>query len=128
MLKKTILLFLVCSLMGCAISNSSFVKSRDSLYPPSLEGNRDILVFFEGDPPQKEYQIIGMVFAEKKALNDIYLIKPNHIINMLKKQAMKAGADAIIDTVISYAPGGILESTDQKMGEAKAIVFKKTIK
>jgi hypothetical protein len=124
MAKNTIIFFLIISFCGCTISHSTFIRSSEKIYPEKSEGS-DILLFFKGDPPQKEYRVLGIVYAEKHALNSLYIVKPKHIIEMLRNKARKAGADAIMDVRIAFAPTGTIESKDRKLGEAKAIVFVK---
>ena len=80
-------------------------------------------MFFEGDRPTREYIVLGMVYAEKEANTATRwdIVKPDEVIRLLKTEAAKHGADAIIDTKISSAEN---RARDWKRGEANAINFK----
>jgi len=114
-----LLLFLLC---GCGATVKDFVKSGPEIYPPKPE-SYNILVFFEGDRPTKEFKVIGMVYAEKEANTAVRwdVVKPEEIIQLLKEEARKQGADAIIDVKITAAEH---RRRDWKRGEAKAVIFK----
>jgi len=121
MYKSFIVLFFLL-LIGCGASVKDFVNSGPEKYPPKPAGY-DVLVFFEGDRPTREFKVIGMVHAEKEANTKIRwdIVRPDDVIKLLKEEARKHGADAIIDVKISSAEH---RRRDWKRGEAKAIVFK----
>jgi hypothetical protein len=119
---KTMLIPILVFASGCGATMVSFVPSGSDVYPPKPAGH-DVQVFFEGDRPAREFQVLGMVYAEKEANTTTRwdIIKPDEVIRLLKLEAAKHGADAIIDVRISSAEH---RARDWKRGEAKAIVFK----
>ena len=123
---KTCLLLLVLFLGGCAASTECFVKVGDETYPPKPE-DYEVLVFAEQELPQEEYIVIGMVYAvtppQLGAMHD------EEILDLLKEEARKHGADAIVGVTIGESRGSYdvdyqTRAPDHKLGEAKAIVFK----
>ncbi len=111
-------LFLLC---GCGATLTDFVRSGREEYPSKPE-EYDVLVFFEGDLPTEEFEMIGMVYAEKEADSESHwdLVRPEEIVQLLKEVARKNGADAIVDVKITSAEH---KTRDWKRGEAKAIIF-----
>jgi hypothetical protein len=103
-----------------------YLSSRNqfcSFYNQPKPEDYDVLVFFEGDRPTEEFEVIGMVYAEKEANTGIRwdVVKPEKVIALLKEIARKQGADAIIDVKIISAE---FRKRDWKRGKAKAIIFK----
>jgi len=122
-MRKTIIVLSILFLYGCGATLRNFVRSGTETYQPKPE-DYDVLVFFEGDRPTKEFEVIGMVYAEKEANTGIRwdVVKPEKVIELLKEIARKQGADAIIDVKIISAE---FRKRDWKRGEAKVIIFKK---
>jgi len=120
--RKTLIVLSVLFLYGCGATVRNFVRSGTETYQPKPE-DYDVLVFFEGDRPTKEFKVIGMVYAEKEANTGLRwdVVKPEEIIRLLKEEARMRGADAIIDVKIISAE---FRKRDWKRGEAKAIIFK----
>ena len=114
--------------LGCG-PKVHFMKVGSESYPPKPAD--EVLVFRDGERPDKEYKVIGMVFVEVEAglLQSRQLSDPK-TINSLKKAAGKRGADAIFDLQFSTEPQVQPESSTAfnvqllKCAEAKAIVFK----
>jgi len=122
-MRKTLIVLSILFLYGCGATLRNFVRSGTETYQPKPE-DYDVLVFFEGDRPTKEFEVIGMVYAEKEANTGIRwdVVKPEKVIELLKEIARKQGADAIIDVKIISAE---FRKRDWKRGEAKVIIFKK---
>lgn len=121
-MRKTLIVLSILFLYGCGATLRNFVRSGTEIYQPKPE-DYDVLVFFKGDRPTKEFEVIGMVYAEKEANTGIRwdVVKPEKVIELLKEIARKQGADAIIDVKIISAE---FRKRDWKRGEAKAIIFK----
>jgi hypothetical protein len=93
-------------------------------YPPK-PGDYEVVVFISDEPPEKEYEVIGMVFVEAEPE-----ISDPKIVSHLKKEAKIHGADAIIDFHIALGsqpdPAALIPVLDtnlMKRAEAKAIIF-----
>ena len=114
--------------LGCG-PKVHFMKVGSESYARKPED--EVIVFRDGERPDKEYKVIGMVFVEVEAglLQSRQLSDPK-TINSLKKAAGKRGADAIFDLQFSTEPQIYPESNTAfnvqllKRAEAKAIVFK----
>ena len=117
----SVLVFLATCLLACGATKSEFVPSGGYVpRPPSPE----VLVYFEGAPPDQPYEVVGMVYAEKEANTAARwdVVKAETVIGLLKAKAQAIGADAIIDVRVITLPHW---ATDYKKGEAKAIIFKR---
>ena len=123
---KTCVFLLLLFLGGCAASTECFVRVGDETYPPKPK-DYEVLVFAEEELAQEEYIVIGMVYAvappQYGAMHD------KEILDLLKEEARKHGADAIVGVTIgesreSYDVDYHSRAPDHKLGEAKAIVFK----
>ncbi len=113
-------LFATC-LLGCGATKSEFVPSGGYVpRPPSPE----VLVYFEGAPPDQPYEVVGMVYAEKEANTGIRwdIVKAETVIGLLKAKAQAIGAEAIIDVRVTTVTD---RARDYKKGEAKAIIFRR---
>ncbi len=118
---KFLVVICLCLFCGCGATLTDFIRSGPEAYPPKPE-DYDVLVYFEGDSPTEEFEMIGMVYAEKEADSESHwdLVKPEEIVQLLKEVARKHGADAILDVKITSAEH---KTRDWKRGEAKAIIF-----
>lgn len=121
-MRKTLIILSILFLYGCGATVRNFVKSGTGIYQPKPK-DYNVLVFFEGDRPTEEFEVIGMIYAEKEANTAIRwdVVKPEKVIELLKEIARKQGADAIIEVKIISAE---FRRRDWKRGEAKAIIFK----
>jgi hypothetical protein len=114
---KKLSILILLSFFSCA-PKVHFIKVGWTIYPPK-PNEYEILVFREGSKPEKEYRVVGMVFTASDS----------KILNQLKKEAKKHGADAIIDLKIisNYEnlpdPDTIIDRRKTKRAEAKAVVF-----
>ena len=122
MFKNLSFLIITTQICGCGATTTNFVRSGSETLTPKPEGY-DVAVYFEGVRPEKPFEVIGMVYAEKEANSAVRwdVVKPEIVIELLKEEARKHGADAILDVRISSAEG---TRRDWKRGEAKAIIFK----
>lgn len=121
-MRKSFVVLFVFLLCGCGATVKDFVRSGPDTYPPKPDGY-NVLVFFEGNRSTKEFEVIGMVYAEKEATTAVRwdVVKPEEVIQLLKEEARKHGAEAIIDVKITSSEH---RRRDWKRGEAKAIIFK----
>ena len=113
-------LFATC-LLGCGVTKSEFVPSGGYMpRPPSVE----VLIYFEGAPPDQPYEVVGMVYAEKEANTGSRwdVVKAETVIGLLKAKAQAIGAEAIIDVRVTTVTD---RDRDYKKGEAKAIIFRR---
>ena len=125
-MRKTCVLLLLLFLSGCAATTESFVRIGDETYPPKPK-DYEVLVFAEGELPQEEYKVIGMVYTV--AQREFGVMYHKEIVDLLKEEARKHGADAIIGVRIGessrlYDFDYQVRVPDYKSGEAKAVVFK----
>jgi hypothetical protein len=122
MFKNLSFLIFAMLICGCGATTTNFVRSGSATLTPKPEGY-NVSVYFEGARPEKQFEVVGMVYAEKEANSAVRwdIVKPEIVIELLKEEARKHGADAIIDVKISSAEG---TRRDWKRGEAKAIIFK----
>lgn len=116
--------------LGCYSRSVHFIKHGRESYPPKPD-DYQVLVIDNVDELDKEYTIIGLVVVESKAdLVFSGMISDDKILDLLKKEARKSGADAIIDIQIYEGTDAdpesdsILDIDVKKRSEAKAIVFK----
>ena len=123
-MKKSLLIVYIVSLTGCVTMNSYSIRSGYDSYPPKPE-DYEVRI---GTKAQEEYSIIGMVFVHAKAhqsepefmgVGAIFVpkIERTKVINLLKAEARKLGAEAIFDINITFH--GKWADAD-----AKAIIFK----
>lgn len=121
---------LVALVIGCATKSSRFIKSGYDTYAPKPE-DYEVKVIEKGEQPDHEYAIIGLVVAEGKS--DLLFsskLTRQDILELLKKEAKKHGADAIMDIKMTSAASVHTEPESWpdvqvvKRSEAKAIVFK----
>lgn len=117
---------------GCA-PEVQFLQVGANSYPPKPDVY-EVLVFIEGDKPQRDYEVIGMVFVEGD-VDQAYIkngksvnFEGQGIVDLLKKEAKKHGADAIIDVRINlnrqFEIKPTFELNTKRKSNAKAIVFK----
>jgi hypothetical protein len=125
---KKLSILILLSFFSCA-PKVHFIKVGWTIYPPK-PNEYEILVFREGSKPEKEYRVVGMVFTEVASdILDPFQASDSKILNQLKKEAKKHGADAIIDLKIisNYEnlpdPDTIIDRRKTKRAEAKAVVF-----
>ena len=133
LLNKNILLcsFFVLLLYGCG-PKVHFIPVSDNIYPGKSD-NFDVLIFWGEDKPDMEYKVIGMVFIETQCP---ILFPPevpdSKLINSIKKEARKRGADAVLDFKIDSGfvnipdPDTIIDRRKTKRVEAKLVSFVKT--
>ena len=126
--KKLLLLLLLLLILGCG-PKVHFIKVGNEYYPPK-QNDYEVLVFLNDVRPEKEYKVVGMVFIEtESALLFPPQISDSKVINKLKKEAKKRGADAIIDLKITsdtqVLPDNFMTAEVKRMkrAQAKAIVF-----
>lgn len=117
-------------LISCA-PKVNFIKVGRTNYPPKPK-EYEVLVFWEDSKPEKEYKIAGMVFIEVAYdVLDPFQISDSKILNLLKKEAKKHGADALIDfqltsdLMVLLDPDAIIDPKKTKYARAKAIIFTK---
>ena len=125
-MRKIYIALLIFLVYGCGASTTKFVRIGDKTYPPKPESS-EIMVFNENESPRNEYSVIGMVYtiAEPQISN----LSDREILELLKKEARKQGADAMIDVKIRESRSRYdIEHHARvprcKSGEAKAVVFK----
>ena len=127
--KKFLVLYLLLFLWGCG-PTVHFIQVGKNDYPGKPK-DYEILVFFEGDKPEKDYRVIGMVFIDTDSpLLFSPQIPDSKVVNALKKEAKKHGADAIIDLKVTSdyekLPDPdllVIDIRKTKRAEAKAIIF-----
>ncbi len=126
-----LLLFLV---FGCG-PQAHFLKVSHKNYPPKPD-KYDILVFLDDMQPEKEYEVIGtVIFEDESGVLFSHKISDSKLINRLKNEARKRGADALIDIEIDsdheiVPTEGNLLGVGVRLAKrviAKAIVFKENI-
>lgn len=126
--RKFLLLPLLLFIFGCG-STAHFIKVGQDDYPGKPE-DYEILVFWGNTKPEREYRVIGLVFVETESQN-LFPAKvlDSEVVNSLKKEAMKHGADAIIELKITSGyenlpdPDTFYDRRKIKRAEAKAVVF-----
>ncbi len=124
-MNKKFLTLLLLLVFGCGPQvHIQFMQVGNKYYPPK-PGDYEVVVFISDEPPEKEYEVIGMVFVETESE-----ISDPEIVNHFKNEAKKYGADAIIDVhiVLESQPDAdatisFLDTHLVKRAEAKAIVF-----
>lgn len=130
MRKKLIVLLTLLMVLGCG-PQVHFINVGNEEYLPKPK-DYNVQVYFNDVLPEREYKVIGMVFFEDETgLLSSYLVTHPKIINRLKKEAKKRGADAIIVSKISSDhelvpdPNARLDINVKimKRAEAQAIVF-----
>lgn len=129
-MKRILLLWIVVTAWGCA-PQVHFMKVGREAYPPKPE-TYSVLVYSEDAPPEQEYLVIGVLYVEIKSKIPIRRIATDpKVIEPLRREARKYGADAILGvrigtdldlTGIDDGPMGIFAS---RRAQAKAIVFVK---
>ncbi|MFQ5641949.1 MAG: hypothetical protein ACE5IR_28575 [bacterium] len=129
---KKLLILLPLLVLGCAPQGLliHFMKVGDKQYPPKPK-DYEVLVFINDERPQREYEVIGIVLVEAD-YERWFLQKTSdqEVLNRLKKEARKHGADALIDVKIALrdkpdpdASLSFLDGKLMKQAEAMAIVF-----
>ena len=127
-----ICILLLIFLGGCARPTTGFMRVGEKKYPAKPK-EYEVLVFAEGETPQREYQVIGMVYTIKE--HGLAWVERGTIINRLKQKAKKHGAHAIMDIkIVEWSKPDnpavhVLfkygtEMPENISGEAKAILFK----
>ncbi len=134
-MRKILLLFLIIMSSGCYSRKAHFIQHGYESYPPKPD-DYEVLVFDKGEEPDREYTVIGLVVVDSKSgLIFSGMTTYEKIIELLKKEARKHGADAIMDIQIQKdtdlvqknidldPDADIIDIESTKRIEAKAIVF-----
>lgn len=126
---KILLLSLVLLNSGCYSRKTHFIKHGYDSYTPKPDGY-EVLVFDNGKEPDREYSVIGLVVVDSQSgLLFSGMTTHEKIIELLKKEARKHGADAIMEIRVHKdfeldSEADITGVEITKRSEAKAIVFK----
>lgn len=115
--------------LGCYSRNAHFIKHGYDSYPAKPD-DHEIMVFDQGEVPDREYVVIGLVVVDSQS-GRIFsgMITEEKILEFLKKEARRHGADAIMAIQIQkdvelVSDADITGVELTKRSEAKAIVFR----
>jgi uncharacterized protein YbjQ (UPF0145 family) len=111
-----------------------FLKVGRADYPPKAK-DFEVIVYFDDREIDREYKVVGMLFVEITAdLLSTYQFSDPEVIEQLKKEARKRGADAITELRLTTEPQimsdpeTIIDVKKVKYAQAKAITFIEEIK
>ena len=126
--KKFLLFPLLLFIVECG-PTAHFIKVGKDDYPVKPE-DYEVLVFWGNTKPEREYRVIGLVFVETESQNLFPSeVTDPEVVNSLKKEAKKHGAEAIMDLKITSGyenlpdPDKFFDRRKTKRAEAKAVVF-----
>jgi hypothetical protein len=126
--KKFLALLPLFFLWGCG-PKVHFIQVGEDDYPGKPK-DYEVLIYWGDNKPEKEYRVIGMVFIETDSpILFSPQISDSKVVNALKKEAKKHGADAIMDFTITSGyenlpdPDFVIDIRKTKRAEAKAVVF-----
>ena len=112
---------------GC--STGSAMRIGAANHPPTKPGN--VLVYLDPNTINREYEVIGLVSAEKTAGWTFTNVNEEKVINILISKAATIGGDAIIIQSIENSSkpwavqgAGGSSSLDKKSARASVIKFK----
>lgn len=119
-MQKIIAVLSLMTILGCA-PQVDFVRTTSERYPPKPD-DYEMLVYIKGDRPEEDYKVIGVLQVQGK--HGLSGPRSDKLVTVLKKEARKNGADAIIDLEIDTMSHFSYEGERLVICEAKAIVFK----
>lgn len=114
-----VLLLLGLGLASCITTIQEFIPSSHTSCPPKA-ADYEVTLYFEGDRPAREYRVLGLIYAESYARNNIVRVQASDVLEGLREEARVRGADAVIDVKIMPVE---FRRFDTKRGEGKAIIF-----
>ncbi|NUQ40678.1 MAG: hypothetical protein HUU32_04725 [Calditrichaceae bacterium] len=127
-MRKSLFYLLLLLLLSCG-PKVHFIKVGNQEYP-SREKGEAVLVYLNGERPEREYKVIGMVFIEiDRPILFSSETPDSKVIEKLQEEARKHGAHAIIDLEIASDirvlpdPDELTDIRKMKRAQAKAIVF-----
>jgi len=83
--------------MSCSSTKVNFIPISDDSFPAKPD-NYEILVIYEDSRKlERDYTVVGEIVIEKKASGISAWGADKKLVELLKKEARKFGADAIID-------------------------------
>ena len=116
-------------LMTYGCSTGSAIRIGGTNY--SATNPKDVIVYLDPNTVSKQYEVIGMVSAEKTAGWTFTNVNEEEVINILISKAASIGADGIILQSIESGSkpwavqgAGGSSSLDKKTARATAIRFK----